>query len=62
MLSNNKKIERTEGIKNAKHTLLYLTTADKHETTTILPLKLDMPLSNLTKPKITKAGHSRGFF
>ena len=59
--SNNKKIERTEGIKNAKHTLLYSTTADKHETTTILSLELDIILSRLLKPKIT-AGCSRGFF
>ena len=59
--SNNKKIERTEGIKNAKHTLLYFTTADKRETTTILSLELDIILSSLIKPKIT-AGCSRGFF
>ena len=46
MLSNNKKIERTEGIKNAKHRLLYFTTADKHETTTILSLDLNFVETN----------------
>ena len=45
---------------NAKHTLLYFTTAEKHETTTILSLKPDIILLNLIKPKI-KAGCSSGF-
>ena len=52
---------RNPWVKNVKHTLLYFTTANKHRTTTILPLKLDMTLFNLTKPKI-KAGRSRGVF
>ena len=41
--------------------ILHDFTANKHETTTILPLKLDIILLNLTGPKI-KAGRPRDFF